>query len=76
MSQVVLVGAEVELLPLGTVGDEVGGVAALEAALRRSPLLAELEQGAELSHQQDNLVFWDALILLIRSCRQRGQSKL
>jgi hypothetical protein len=29
---VVLVGGGVELLPLGTVGDEVGGVAALEAA--------------------------------------------
>jgi hypothetical protein len=27
-----LFGGEVELLPLGVVGDEVGGVAALEAA--------------------------------------------
>jgi hypothetical protein len=38
---VVLVGG-VKLLPLGAVGDEVGGVAALEAAPRRPPpLLAE-----------------------------------
>jgi alkylated DNA nucleotide flippase Atl1 len=45
---VVLVG--VELLPLGVGGDEVGGVAALEAAPRRShPLLAELVQDVELS---------------------------
>jgi hypothetical protein len=29
---VVLVGGRVELLPLGIVGDEVGGVTALEAA--------------------------------------------
>jgi hypothetical protein len=39
---VILVGGGVELLPLGAVGDEVGGVAALEAAPRRSPpFLAE-----------------------------------
>jgi hypothetical protein len=39
---VILVGGGVEFLPLGAVGDEVGGVTALEAALRRSPpLLAE-----------------------------------
>jgi hypothetical protein len=38
---VILVGG-VELLPLGAIGDEVGGVAALEAAPRRPPpLLAE-----------------------------------
>jgi hypothetical protein len=49
---VILVGGGVELLPLGAVGDEVGGVAALEAAPRRSPpLLGELVQGAELSRQ-------------------------
>jgi hypothetical protein len=30
----ILVGVGVELLPLGTVGDKVGGVAALEAAPR------------------------------------------
>jgi hypothetical protein len=45
---VVLVGG-VELLPLGAVGDEVGGVAALEATPRRSPLLAEPVQISELS---------------------------
>jgi hypothetical protein len=48
---VVLVGG-VEFLPLGAVGDEMGGVAALEAAPRWShPLLAELMQGSQLSHQ-------------------------
>jgi hypothetical protein len=42
---------------LGAVGDEVGGVAALKSAPRRSPpLLAELVQRAELSHQQGDLV--------------------
>jgi hypothetical protein len=35
----VLVGGGVELLPLEAVDDEVGGVAALEAAPRRSPPL-------------------------------------
>jgi hypothetical protein len=45
---VVLVGG-VELLPLGAVGDEVGGVTALEAAPRRPhPLLAESVQRTEL----------------------------
>jgi hypothetical protein len=40
---VVLIGRGVELLPLGTVSDEVGGVFTLEAVPRRSPpLLAEL----------------------------------
>jgi hypothetical protein len=74
---VVLVGGGVELLPLGVVGDEVGGVAALEAAPRRSPpLLAEPVQGVELPHQQDDLIIGDALILLIRSCTQGRQSKL
>jgi hypothetical protein len=49
---VVLVGGGVELLPLGAVSDEVGGVAALEAAPRRpSPLLAESVQHAELPRQ-------------------------
>jgi hypothetical protein len=47
---VVLVGG-VGLLPLGAVGDEVGGVAALEATPRRPPpLLAEPVQRAELPH--------------------------
>jgi hypothetical protein len=73
---VVLVGG-VELLPLGAVGDEVGGVTALEAAPRRPPpLLAESMQRAELPRQQGDLVVRDALILLIRSCTQGRQSKL
>jgi hypothetical protein len=47
---VVLIGGGGELLPLGAVGDEVGGVAALKAATRLCPpLLTELVQGAELS---------------------------
>jgi hypothetical protein len=41
---VVLVGGGVELLPLGAIGDEVGGVATLKATPRRSPpLLVEPE---------------------------------
>jgi hypothetical protein len=49
---VVFVGG-VELLPLRAVGDEVGGVVALEAAPRRlPPLLAKSVQRAELPHQQ------------------------
>jgi hypothetical protein len=68
---VILVGGGVKLLPLGAVGDEVGGVTALEAALRRSPpLLLEPVQSLDLSCQPGNLVVGDALILLIRSCRQ------
>jgi hypothetical protein len=74
---VVLIRGGVELLPLGAVDDEVGGVAALEAAPRRShPLLAEPVQSSELSRQQGDLVIGDALILLIRSCTQGRQSKL
>jgi hypothetical protein len=73
---VVLVGG-VELLSLGTVGDEVGGVAALKAAPSRSPpLLTEPVQSSELSRQPGNLIVGDALILLIRSCTQGRQSKL
>jgi hypothetical protein len=73
---VVLVGG-VELLPLGAVSDDVGGVAALEAAPRRPPpLLVESVQRAELPHQQGDLIVGDALILLIRSCTQGRQSKL
>jgi hypothetical protein len=73
---VVLVGG-VKLLPLGAVGDEVGGVTALEAAPRRPPpLLAEPVQSSELSRQQGDLVVGDALVLLIRSCTQGGQNKL
>jgi hypothetical protein len=72
---VVLVGG-VELLPLGAVSDEVGGVAALEAAPRRPPpLLAEPVQSSELSHQQGNLVVGDARVLLIRSCTQGRQKQ-
>jgi hypothetical protein len=49
---VVLVRGGVKLLPLEAISDEVGCVAALEAAPRRSaPLLVELVQGAELSRQ-------------------------
>jgi hypothetical protein len=74
---VVLVGGGVELLPLGAVGDEVDGVATLEAAPRRSPpLLVEHVQSVELSHQLGDHVIGDALVLLIRSCTQRGQGKL
>jgi hypothetical protein len=73
---VVLIGG-VELLPLGAVGEEVGGVAALEASPRRPPpLLAEPVQRAELPHQQGDLVVGDALVLLIRICTQGRQSKL
>jgi hypothetical protein len=72
---VVIVGG-VEFLPLGAVGDEVGGVAALETAPRRSPLLAEPMQSSELSRQQGDLIIRDALVLLIRSCTQGRQSKL
>jgi hypothetical protein len=47
---VILVGGGVGLLPLGAVGDEVSGVAALEVAPRRSaPFLAELVQDMEFS---------------------------
>jgi hypothetical protein len=68
---VVLVGGGVELLSLGAVDDEVSGVAALEAAPRRSsPLLAEPVQSSELSRQQGDLIIGDALVLFIRSCRQ------
>jgi hypothetical protein len=67
----------VELLLLGAVGDEVGSVAALEAAPQWSPpFLTELVQGSELSCQQGDLIIGDALVLFIRSCGQRGQGKL
>jgi hypothetical protein len=68
---VVLVGGGVKLLSLGAVGDEVGDVTALEAAPRRSPpLLVEDVQSSKLSHQHGDLIVGDALVLLIRSCRQ------
>jgi hypothetical protein len=48
---VVLIGG-VELLPLGAVGDKVGGVTALEAAPRRPPPVhTESVQCVKLSHQ-------------------------
>jgi hypothetical protein len=73
---VVLVGG-VDLLPLGAVSDEVGGVAALKAAPRRPPpLLAEPVQCVELPRQQGDLIVGDALVLLIRSCTQGRQNKL
>jgi hypothetical protein len=68
---VVLVGGGVKLLPLGVVGDEVGGVTTLEATPMRSPpLLAEPMQSSELSRQHGDLVVEDALVLLIKSCTQ------
>jgi hypothetical protein len=74
---VVLVGGGVELLSLRAVGDEVGGVAALEAVPKRSPpLLTEPVQSSELSHQQSDLIIGDALVLLIRSCTKERQTKL
>jgi hypothetical protein len=74
---VVVLVVGVGLLPLGTVGDEVGGVTTLKAAPRWSlPLLAEPVQAVELSCQQGDLIVSDALVLLIRSGSQRGQSKL
>jgi hypothetical protein len=49
---VVLVGGGVELLPLGAVGNEVGGVSTLETAPRRSPpLLMKPMQSSELSRR-------------------------
>jgi hypothetical protein len=72
---VVLVGG-VKLLPLGAVGNEVGGFTALKVAPRRPPLLAESVQSSELSRQQGDLVVGDTLILLIRNCTQGRQSKL
>jgi hypothetical protein len=74
---IVLLFEGVKLLPLGAVGDEVGGVTALEAAPRSPPpLLAEPVQSSELSHQQGDLIVGDAVVLLIRSCTQGSQSKL
>jgi hypothetical protein len=74
---VILVGGGVKLLPLGEVSDEVSGVAALEAAPRRSPpLLVEPVQSSELSRQQGDLIIGDALVLLIRSCTQGKQGNL
>jgi hypothetical protein len=58
---VVLVGGGVKLIPLGAVDDEVGSVAALEEAPRRSPpLLVEPVQNSEHSCQQGDLIVGDA----------------
>jgi hypothetical protein len=74
---VVLVRGGATLLPLGEVGDEVSDVTALKTAPRLSlPLLAKLVQGMKLSHQHDDLIIRDALVLLIRSYDQRGHDKL
>jgi hypothetical protein len=55
-----------------TVGDEVGGITALETAPEvlgaSSPLLLNLVQRPKFPCKQDNLVIGNALILLIESC--------
>jgi hypothetical protein len=74
---VILVGVVVSfgvvvLLSHGTVDDEVGGVAALEAALRvSSPLLLKLMHRPKFHCMQANLVVRNALLLLIGSCSKR-----
>jgi hypothetical protein len=79
MLVVILVGVVV-LLPLGPVGDEVGGVTALEAAPRvlgvSSPLVSKLVHWPKFLYKQDNLIIRNTLILLIKSCSHRRQSKL
>jgi hypothetical protein len=76
---VILVGVVI-LLPLGTVSDEVGGVTALETnpgvSGASSPLLPKLVHYPKFSYKQDNLVVGNAVILLIKSCSKRRQSKL
>jgi hypothetical protein len=76
---VVLVGVVI-LLPLGAVGDEVSGVAALETNLGvfgvSFPLLLKLVQRPKFPCKQGNLIFENALILLIESYSKRRQSKL
>jgi hypothetical protein len=71
---VVLVGVVI-LLSLGAVDDEVGGVAALKAALGvsgvSSPLILKIMQCPKFSCKQGNLVIENALILLIGSCSKR-----
>jgi hypothetical protein len=71
---VVLLGVVI-LLPLGTVGDEVGGVATLKAAPRvlgaSCPLLSKLVHCPKFPCKQGNLVTRNALILLIGSCSKR-----
>jgi hypothetical protein len=76
---VILVGVVI-LLPLRAVGDEVGGVAALEIALRvlgvPSPLLLKLVHCPKFPFKQSNLIVGNALVLLIGSCSKRRQTKL
>jgi hypothetical protein len=75
---VVFVGVII-LLRLGAVDDEVGGVTALESAPgvpgASSPLLLKLVHCLKFPCKQGNLVVGNALILLIRSCSKRRQSK-
>jgi hypothetical protein len=73
---VILVGVVI-LLPLGVVGDEVGGVATLEAAPGvSSPLLPKLVHHPKFPYKQGNIIVGNALVLLIRSYNKRRQSKL
>jgi hypothetical protein len=76
---VVLIGA-VMLLPLGAVSNAVGGVAALKATSGvsgvSSPLLPKLVHRLKFPYKQDNLIIGNALVLLIKSCSKRRQSKL
>jgi hypothetical protein len=77
---VVILVRVVVLLPLGAVGDEVGGVATLEAAPGvsgiSSHLLLKLVKRPKIPCKQANLVIRNALILLIGSYRKRRQSKI
>jgi hypothetical protein len=72
---VVILVRVVELLPLGAVSNEVGGVTAHEAAPgvsgASSPLLQKLVHHPKFSCKQGNLIIENALILLIRSCSKR-----
>jgi hypothetical protein len=76
---VILVGVVI-LLPLGADDDEVGGVAALEAAPGvlgvASPLLLKLVHCPKFLCKHGNLVVRNALIFVIGSCSKRRQSKL
>jgi hypothetical protein len=76
---VVLVGVVI-LLPLEAIGDEVGVVTALEVALGvsevSSPLLPKLVHSPKFNCKYGDLIVENALILLIRNCSKRRQSKL
>ena len=74
----VVVGVAVLLLLLGAIGDEVSGVAALEAApgVASSPLLPELVHPSEFLGEHRDLIIGDVIELFIGSCRDRRQSKL